>query len=346
MSRNAPAQNLNLQPIEWQDLTGWQQDPLLDIWPGIVESMQWSNHAIENPNTINANDTHAIRTYLETYFQPHRINLDYPTPGLFTGYFEPEFQASYHQTDVFSVPIYRRPKNLILIEDLGIFRDEFTGTRIAGRQIGGDLQPYFTRKEIDLGALVGQGLEIAWLQNPIDAFFMSVQGSGRIQFADGKTMVLTYDAANGFPYTAIGQVLIQQGKIPKGAVTMQSIYQWFAEHPDQINEILWHNQSYIFFREIEEGYQIGASGMQLIPERSLAIDPAFIPFGTLLWVDIENPHHRKQRWQKLMLAQDKGSAIKGPVRGDVYWGKGAAAGKIAGQMQSIGSYDVVLPREK
>ncbi len=342
MSLNSFTEKLKLQPIEWHELIGWSQDSLLDLWPGILKSVQYSSGNIAN---VDAKSSHAIRAYLETHFQPHSIVSDNPTSGLFTGYFEPEFQASRIRTDRFSVPIYKRPKDLVLIEDLGSFRCEFKGTRIAGRLVDSDMCPYFTRKEIDLGALAHQDLEIAWLQNPIDAFFMAVQGSGRLHFADGISICLTYDAANGFAYTSIGKLLVQQGKLPKDNVTMQSIYQWFADHPAQINEILWQNESYIFFREVEEGYQVGATGMRLIPERSLAIDPAFIPFGTLLWVDIENPKDKQQRWQKLMIAQDKGSAIKGPIRGDVYWGTGAEAGEIAGAMQSLGNYKVVLPRE-
>lgn len=335
-------QKLSLRPIEWSQLAGWRQDSLLDLWPGLIDSTRPRCMNIAN---VDAKSSQAIRTYLETHFQPHRITLQEPKSGLFTGYFEPEFPASRHKTDTFKVPVYRRPDDLILIEDLGLFDPKHTGIRVAGKLAQGNLKPYFSRKEIDQGALENQDLEIAWLQNPIDAFFMAVQGSGRLHFQDGSSLCLTYDAANGLPYTSIGKHLVQQGELLADNVTMQSIYQWFEDHPEQINKVLWHNQSYIFFREVKEGYQVGATGMQLIPARSLAIDPAFIPFGTLLWVDIEHPKESNQRWQKLMLAQDKGSAIKGPIRGDVYWGTGSKAGEIAGFMQSFGSYDVVLPRE-
>ncbi len=345
--------NLNLVAIDWQDLPGWQQDDLQEFWPVFIEACQWLQKSSDQtimhawqPLWEKISDFHPasiedIQAFFIHYFQPFAVKEQ---EGLFTGYFEPVFAGSDHYCEQYPVPIYRRPKDLFLIEDLGLFDQSLAGKRIAGRQNKNIITPYPTRAEINQGALEGQDLELAWVRTPIDAYVMAIQGSGCLRFSNTSSKHYTYAAANGHPYSSIGKLLIDRGEIPHDQVSMSAICQWLTNHPQQMHDVMWHNKSYIFFQETENDQQVGASGMQLTPERSLAIDPAFIPFATPLWVDIAHPQ-QSGRWRKMMMAQDKGSAIKGPVRGDVYWGSGQQAGNIASAMKSLGTYYVILPHD-
>ncbi len=239
--------------------------------------------------------------------------------GLFTGYFEIELHGSLHRHGAYQTPIYRRPP------DLG-----------SGQ--------HFSRAQIEDGALAGRGLALVWVDDPIDAFFLQIQGSGQVRLDDGRTIRLGYAGQNGLPYVAVGRLLIERGQIPRGKVTMASIGAWMRAHPKAGAALRRDNPSYIFFREIKGGGPIGAERVVLTPERSLAVDRAYIPLGTPIWLDAEERFMPGERIRRLVVAQDTGGAIKGPVRGDLYWGAGTAAGDRAGAMDARGRYYLLLPR--
>ncbi|MEQ8667264.1 MAG: murein transglycosylase A [Rhodospirillales bacterium] len=286
-----------------------------------------------------------IHYFFESRFQPYQVRVSGEPEGLFTGYFEAELDGSWEPGGRFSIPIYARPDDLIAA-DLGEFRDEWEGTSIAGRLVDGRYVPYFSRAEINRGALSGRGLEMLWVDDPIDAFFLHIQGSGRIRLQDGASVRVGYAGRNGHRYVPIGRELIGMGVLTSETVSMQSIRAWLDAHPLAAADMMNRNPSFIFFRVLEENSPVGAQGLPLTPERSLAVDTRYVPLGTPVWLSTRDPRDpkRKTPYQRLMIAQDTGSAIKGGVRGDVYWGSGEAAAAAAGVMKEPGVYYILLPR--
>ncbi len=284
----------------------------------------------------------AARAFFEHWFTPHRADAD----GLFTGYYEPTVAASRTRSETYATPLHARPDDLISVS-LGDFRPDYVGERIAGRVIDGRLRPYPSRNEITAGTLDGRGLEIAWVADPVDAFFLHIQGSGRLALDNGAVIRVGYDGQNGHPYTAIGRVLVDEGALTREAVSMQSIRAWLAAHPDEADRVMNANRSYIFFRPIAGDGPIGAQGAPLTPGRSIAVDRRFVPFSIPVWLDTVAPTpdgRGETRFRRLMIAQDTGSAIRGPVRGDIFWGAGEEAAAIAGRMNSRGRYYLLLPK--
>jgi membrane-bound lytic murein transglycosylase A len=222
--------------------------------------------------------------------------------------------------------------------DLGRFRPAWRGERIAGRVDKGNLVPYSSRAEIEQGALSGRGLELAWAADTIETFFLQIQGSGRVRLADGGELRVGYDGQNGHPYVALGRVLIDRGLLPREQVTMQSIKAYLRAHPDEAAALMRENPSYVFFRELSGDGPVGAQGVALTPGRSLAVDRAFVPLGAPVWLVAEDI-------ARLLVAQDTGGAIRGPVRGDLFWGHGAEAEARAGAMKARGRAWLLLPRE-
>lgn len=286
------------------------------------------------------------RHFFETHFQPVRVQDDARSDGLFTGYYEPEVEGNPEPGAAFPVPLYARPR------DLQSFTEEdraATGLSF-GRRIEGKPVPYLTRREIEQGALAGQGLELVWLRNWADAFFMQIQGSGRVKLPNGRVMRLSYAAKSGLPYTAIGAILAERGEIAREQLSMQSIRRWMADHPHDARSLMWENQSFVFFRELVlDDPALGALGaqhVQLTPRRSLAVDRDLWMFGTPIWLDTRVPAGEEgpmTPFRQLLIAQDTGSAIKGLARGDVYWGFGDEAARIAGPMKSPGTMIALLP---
>ncbi len=281
------------------------------------------------------------RAFFEQQFRPFRVTANAGATGLFTGYFEPELTGSLARHTANAAPLYRRPADLVMVE-LGDWRTDLRGQRVAGRVVDGRLTPYATRADIDRGALTGQGLELLWLDSAIDAFFLHIQGSGAVRLPDGRTIRVGYAAQNGHAYVPIGRPMVQQGLLPADGVSMQSIRSWLEANPERAAAIMQLNPSYIFFRLTPDG-PIGAQGVTLTPGRSLAIDPAFIPLGAPIWLDVEDSEAPRGRVQRLVIAQDTGGAIRGPVRGDVFWGTGTAAGERAGRYRQQGGYWLLLP---
>jgi membrane-bound lytic murein transglycosylase A len=265
------------------------------------------------------------------------------SPGLFTGYYEAELNGSWRRTNRFNVPLYAKPTDLIAA-DLGQFSSALKGKHIAGRLRGNRLIPYHSRREIENGVLRGKGLELLWVDSVADAFFLHVQGSGRVKMTDGSIVRVGYAAKNGRPYVSIGRELIRRGAMAKENVSMQSIRTWLTANPHKASDLLAANPSYIFFRRLKGTDVIGAMGVGLTPGRSLAVDRRHVPLGAPLWLDTRDPLDERRPLRRLMIAQDTGGAIKGPVRGDIFWGFGAEAAQRAGQMKSRGTYYVLLPK--
>jgi len=226
---------------------------------------------------------------------------------------------------------------------LGEFREDLKSRRIAGRVVDGKLKPYETREDIVAGNWPHNEEVLVWVDNPIDAFFVQIQGSGVVQMNDGSVMRIGYAGQNGHVYSAIGRELIERGEITKENVSLQSIRAWLEANPDQADEIMNTNASYVFFRELEGEGPLGGEGIALTAGRSLAIDRSLISYGVPLWTDIQPPVEGIGTIRRMMIAQDTGGAIRGPVRGDVFWGFGARAESLAGPMKSKGRYWVLLP---
>jgi membrane-bound lytic murein transglycosylase A len=261
---------------------------------------------------------------------------------LITGYFEPELRGSRERGGGFTVPLYRRPSDLVAVNH-DSFSKELNGQRIAGKVIQGRLVPYYDRSQIERGALRGRNIELVWVDSATDAFFLHIQGSGRIRMRDGSILRVGYAGSNGHPYTAIGRALIKRGAIPRDKVSMQTIQKWLAAHPADGATLMRTNKSYVFFRELTGAGPLGAQGVALTPERSIAVDRRFLPLGLPVWLDTTLPDATNSQFRKLMIAQDTGGAIRGAVRADIFWGFGEYAARMAGAMKSRGRYWFLRP---
>lgn len=285
--------------------------------------------------------------FFESRFQPYEVRAGDETEGLFTGYYEPELNGAWSPKGAFRHPILSRPPDLVSA-DLSKFRDELKGEHLAGHIVDSAFVPYPTRREIDQGALVGKQLEILWVDDPVDLFFLHVQGSGRIVLPDGSSIRVGYAGRNGHRYTPIGRELVAKGVLKLEDVSLRTIRAWLEAHPAAAQEVMWKNRSYIFFRVVEGEGPIGAQGVPLTPQRSLAVDRRHFPLGLPLWLSTTlpapSPGGEPSPFHRLMVAQDTGAAIQGPVRGDIFVGHGADAGNIAGEMKQDGRYWALLPK--
>ncbi|MBL8672970.1 MAG: murein transglycosylase A [Alphaproteobacteria bacterium] len=358
---------LQLRPVSFQLVPGWSQDNQSEALVAFMRSCerllpQPPDRPIggDVPGTVGdfrepclaartvPQDPVAARRFFETYFAPYLATANGDATGLFTGYYEPILKGCLRPRTGCSVPLYRRPADLVEV-DLGQFRESLKGQRVAGRVEGSKLVPYADRGAIDGGALLGRGLEIAFVEDGTEAFFLHVQGSGRIQLDDGRVLRVGYSGQNGFEYTSIGRELVRRGELTLDQASMQSIQTWVRRNPAKAAELFAANRSYVFFEPREGEGPLGTQGAPLTPGRSLAVDRRFVPLGLPLWVDLEfagSPYQPgpADRIQRLMVAQDTGGAIKGAVRGDFFWGAGPQAGAFAGRMKSRGAYFLLLPR--
>ncbi|WP_339855585.1 murein transglycosylase A [uncultured Nisaea sp.] len=284
----------------------------------------------------------AVRDFLSTWFVAYEVRAG-DGAGLFTGYYEPELNGSLEQREGFDTPLLARPSDLVLV-NLGDWRAGLRGERIAGRLRSGRLIPYESRAEIETGALGDNVETLAWIDDPVDVFFLHIQGSGRIRLDNGQVLRVGYDGHNGHSYYPIGRYLVENGEIDKDAISLQTIRAWLHAHPDQMRGVMDLNPSYIFFRTIDGDGPIGAQGVALTAGRSLAVDRRYIPLGAPVWLDVDYPDESGNPLQRLVVAQDTGGAIKGGVRGDVFWGHGPTAAEKAGPMAATGRYFVLLPK--
>ena len=290
------------------------------------------------------------KAFFEEHFLPLRISRLGEAEGFVTGYYEPIIDGSKTQTDVYTVPVYRRPSNLFV---RGV-KQSSAGLPNKGqvfRKIGRrKLVPYYDRAEIEDGAIAGRGLEICWLKNQTDLLFSQIQGSARVKLEDGSTVRINYDAHNGYPYTPVGRILIERNIIPKEQMSMQKIREWMEQNPDGANELRRQNRSYVFFREVnlsDKDEAVGAQGVPLTPGRSIAVDKALHVYGTPFFIEGELPIESEQSktpFRRLMIAQDTGSAIVGPARADLYFGAGAEAGKVAGRFRHNARFVILVPK--
>jgi membrane-bound lytic murein transglycosylase A len=292
-------------------------------------------------------DDDVARGFFESEFVPYRVSSGGSQEGLFTGYYEPELRGSRTRHDAYQTPLYGPPSDLISI-DLGSFRASLEGEMIRGRIVGNRLVPYRTRAEIVRGEIPDEPL--VFIDDPTDAFFLQIQGSGRISMDDGSVVRAAYASQNGHSYTAIGAVLLQRGELTRETVSMQSIRAWLDAHPAEAEELFDQNESYVFFSlQPLDDPSLGASGSQGAPltaEASIAVDASLHPLGTPVWLETSYPNSAVSYapFHRLLIAQDTGGAIDGAVRGDIYWGVGARAGEIAGRMRGNGTMTVLVPR--
>ncbi len=361
-----PPEKLTLDEARFTDLTGWSDDHQAEALAAFLRSCptleqtgasssgkeipdigfgsraDWQTACAE-AKTVPAGDDAAARAFFEQRFRVFQASNSGQSQGLFTGYYVPELKGSLHKSPQFHVPLYRVPDDLITA-DLGLFRDDWKGIHIAGKIEKNKFHPYEDRTAIDKGALAGRNLEIVYVDDPVDAFFLHIQGSGRIALNDGGAMNVGYGASNGRQYVAIGKELVARGALTKDDVTMQSIRAWLEGHPSDAQAIMDSNPSYVFFREIKGDFPLGAEGVALTPERSLAVDHRFIPYGVPVWLDAGDPMETYKPLRRLMVAQDTGGAITGPVRGDIFFGFGKEAADRAGVMKQPGHYYLLLPK--
>ena len=360
-----PPDRATLGPAQYGDLPGWSGDnpagaltafvrsckvltalpPQTPLGPGAIagQAGSWRGvcrdaRRIEDQGA----DDNAARRFFRRRFRPFLVSGPEGSTGLFTGYFEISLRGAWRRSQRFQVPLYRRPPDLVSV-DLGAFRRSLRGKSIAGRVENGRLVPYADRGAIDNGALARKGLELLWLDDPVDAFFLHVQGSGRVEMTDGSVLRVGFAGKNGHAYSSIGRALIEMGEMERGAVTMQSIRAWLAANPAKARRLLARNRSYIFFRPIRGAGPIGSQGVPLTADRSIAVDRAFLPLGVPLFVAADDPAGKLPPVRRLMIAQDTGSAIRGAVRGDMFLGHGETAADAAGRTRMRGRYWILLP---
>jgi membrane-bound lytic murein transglycosylase A len=287
------------------------------------------------------------RYFFEAEFEPVAVMRGPDTEGLFTGYYEPRFEGSRQRIGRFTVPIYGRPTDLVTV-NLGEFRPDWSGVQLVGRLADGKLEPFDTRARIEGEEFAGRAQPIMWLRSAVDAFFLQIQGAGRIRLNDGTETRVGYAASNGHPYAAIGNELISRGALPEDGVSMQSIRRWLEENPLKAKDVMFTNARYIFFREVRGDGPLGAAQVVLTPGRSLAVDTTLFPLHLPVWLETSLPALTEDAnglaLNRLMVTQDTGGAIRGPVRGDIFWGTGPQAEEIAGRMRSVGRYYFLLPR--
>lgn len=349
-------------PVSFAALEGWQQDQQQQSMQALKKScgvfLKRAPETPVNPQPVAGyakdwqtactavaafnGDAAQARALLETYFVPYKIDTPYGDTGLFTGYYEAMLNGSRVKTARYNVPLYKRPADLVMV-DLGEFRPALKGQRIAGKVVSGSLKPYATRAQIDRGSLNNQQLELVWVDDADAAFFLHIQGSGRVHFEDGTEMRVGYDGQNGHVYNAIGKELIARGELTPETTNLESIRAWLKAHPSEASALRETNPSFIFFKELTEEGPLGAQGVALTPASSMAVDPRFIPYGAPVWLSIPHPTETGMMIRRLMIAQDTGGAIRGPVRGDFFWGAGPQAEYNAGHMKSRGQAWILLP---
>jgi membrane-bound lytic murein transglycosylase A len=352
-------------PVNWTDVVGWADDDHLAAFqtfrascaPIMAQSKPDMSKALgtalREPCRIarssGISNTAQARDFFEKQFSPVRIAKLGDSEGFVTGYYEPIVDGSRTRTDVYNIPVYRRPSNLFVrgfVQGANVPNNGQVFRKIGRRK----LVPYYDRAEIEDGAIAGRGLEICWLKDQTDLLFMQIQGSARVRLPDGAMVRINYDAHNGYPYTPVGRILIERNIIPKDQMSMQRIRQWMDENPDGAKDLRRQNRSYVFFREVElsdKDEAVGAQGVHLTAGRSIAVDKSIHVYGTPFFLEGSLPLESEQSktpFQRLMVAQDTGSAIIGPARADIYFGAGAEAGKVSGRLRHGVQFVMLIPK--
>ncbi|MBF0129642.1 MAG: murein transglycosylase A, partial [Alphaproteobacteria bacterium] len=322
-----------LESSSYGSLPGWQEDAVADVLPALrrscaaMEKMpgrlaigddglagtaaDWGAPC-RAAERVPAGDHDSARRFFEQWFDPYLVTNKGEAKGTFTGYYEIELKGSLGQGGAYQTPLLGKPKDLVSA-DLELFNPEWKQETVVGRVENGRFKPYPTRSGIEAGALAGVVAPVLWVDDPVDAFLLHIQGSGRVRLDNGQETRIGYAADNGHKFVGIGNIMVKRGLIPADQLNMPAIQSWMRAHPDEAREIQTENPRYIFFRLISGEGPIGAQGVALTPGRSLAVDPKFVPLGVPLWLDTTEPGGGPLR--RLVMAQDSGGAIKGPVRG-------------------------------
>jgi membrane-bound lytic murein transglycosylase A len=342
-ARSADTAQISLVPVSYRQLAGWSSDNIAQALPAFVKSCarigaQQADSAPLDPNAMGANfglvrdwrplcheaaalpagNDDAARRYFEANFTPVLVGSKGANTGLFTGYWEVELDGSRTQGGPYQTPVYRQPKDLV-----------------AGK-------PYLDRAAIEDGALTGKGQEVMWLKSADDLFVLQMQGSGRIRLPDGGAVRLVYEANNNQPFVDIYKMMLDQGLIPKEQFSEGTVRAWMRDNPDQAKVLRRKDALYVFFQELKGDGPVGYQGAVLTAERSLAVDHKYIPLGAPLWLDAHDKY-RPLQVQRLVVAQDTGDGITGPLRGDFYWGSGKAAQARGSNFYADGQYWMLLP---
>lgn len=360
----APApQRTVFAPAAWSDLPGWPSDPVEDAWPAFVAGCRalvadagkratWQAPCAAGER-VDGGDPAAVRAFFVGHFSPYRVaSADGGDTGLVTGYYEPLLRGSRTRTAEFAVPLYAPPDDLLTV-DLADLHPELKGKRVRARVAGRKVVPYWSRAEIERDGTAFAAKALVYVDDPVEAFFLEIQGSGRVALPDGTVVRLNYADQNGHPYRSVGRVLIDRGELTRDAASMQSIRAWAQAHPSDVRALLDENPSYVFFREAAppapgtldariDGPR-GALGVPLLARRTIAVDPRSIPLGAPVYLATTRPLSAAPL-ERLVLAQDTGGAIRGPVRADFFWGFGEEAGREAGRMKQEGRMWLLWPK--
>ena len=365
-------EELTLRAVPYGQLDGWQSDDMR----GSVRAFQRSCRAMVRRDddrgvgpdtrmgtigqwrgaceTALALDADTLRkddarAFFQSDFTPYLVGNGKTSEGLFTGYYEPELRGNLTRDGKYQTAIYLKPDDMVSV-DLGEFSDELKGKKLVGRLSGSSLKPYYDRAEIEGGALSGRNLEMVWVDDAVDAFFLQIQGSGRVVLPDGSVLRIGYAATNGQAYYAIGRELIERGALTRETVSLQTIRKWLHDNPDEADAVMNTNASFVFFQPLKtdpddpDAGPLGSQGVALEPGRSLAVDRRFHAMGVPVWLETSDPMNADRTFHRLMVAQDTGGAIRGPVRGDIFFGPGEDAALFAGHMNRTGQKFILLPK--
>ena len=356
-----------LEPVKWADIAGWAADDHGAAFAALQNSCEpflrvkhtrdsraihgALGHVCRRAAKFKPAKPEDTRAFFEENFRPVRINRLGESQGFLTGYYEPIVAGSRFPNPEFHIPLYRRPRDLVAVgHAAGAPGFPNKGAQVGRRNEKKELVPYYDRGEIEAGALDGRKLEICWIRDPFEALTIQIQGSARVILEDGTVVRINYDGHNGYPYTAVGRILIERGLIPREEMSMQRIRDWMKANPDEAPKLRAANRSYVFFRITgltNDGEPPGAQGVPLVPGRSIAVDKLHV-YGTPFFIEANLPIESARPttpFRRLMIAQDTGSAIVGPARADLYWGAGDAAGRSAGRIRHPGNFVMLLPRE-
>lgn len=360
---------VHLEPIAFDALPGWSADSVLEALPALRRSCgvfdrkppqawlglgavagtygDWQALCAELARALpppTDDDEPALRAWLEGRLQPYAVTAaDGAATGTFTGYYEAALKGARTKGPGYETPLYAVPPDLVTV-DLGDSDPRLKGKKVVGRVAGTRVKPYWTRQEIEDGALDGTAPVLLWAADPVDAHILHIQGSGQVTLPDGSVQRVGYAGNNGHGFVGIGSEMLRRGLLEPGKASMPDIRAWLKAHPEQARAVMQANPRYIFFRENQGEGPIGAFGVPLTPRRSMAVDTRYVPLGVPLWLDSVDPDG--EPLERLMVAQDIGSAIKGVVRGDFFWGPGEPALEKAGRMKSQGRWYVLLPKSR
>ncbi|WP_296069571.1 murein transglycosylase A [uncultured Agrobacterium sp.] len=357
----------SIEEVSFGDLPGWREDDPARLFPPMAAVLSHLRKGkpykagelgitaaelvtlLEAAASVEIQTPEQARAFFETNCVPFRISPAEGKRGFVTAFYEPELEVSAEADDLWRYPIYRRPPELVDVDDTNRPAD-FDPYYAFGKRDDTGISYFPDRRAIDEGYLAGRGLEIAWAKSKVDLFFVHVQGAARLVFPDGTVKRVTYAAKAGHPFSPIGRLLLDRGELDPKTISMQTIRKWLADHPDQVDSVLWHNRSYIFFREADvTGLDMGpiaAAKVPLVAGRALAVDRLIHTFGLPFFIHAPTLTHLDggKPFARLMLALDTGSAIVGPARGDIFTGSGFEAGELAGTVRNEADFYILLPR--